>query len=58
MDTSISRSSALSKTVQLIFYMDDINGTIFLKASFLLILLIGLSPSAVILPFTTICATL
>ena len=58
MDTSISRSSALSKTVQLIFDMDDINGTIFLKASFLLILLIGLSPSAVILPFTTICATL
>ena len=58
MDTSISRSSALSKNVQLIFDMDDINGTIFLKASFLLILLIGLSPSAVILPFTTICATL
>ena len=58
MDTSISRSSALSKTVQLIFYMDDINGTIFLKASFLLILLIGLSPSVVILPFTAICATL
>ena len=58
MDTSISRSSALSKNVQLIFDMDDINGTIFLKASFLLFLLIGLSPSAVILPFTTICATL
>ena len=58
MDISISRFSALSKNVQLIFDMDDINGTIFLKASFLLILLIGLSPSVVILPFTAICATL
>ena len=51
---TIFRSSALSINELLIFDMRDQNGALFLKVSFFLALL---SPSTVILPFTSIYAS-
>ena len=50
----MSRSSALSKNVLLIFDMHDLNGKLFLKVSFLFLLLASLLPLTLIPPFTTI----
>ena len=58
MDITISRSSALSMDVLLIFYMPDLTGALFLKTSLLFIRLFKALPAAVILPFTTKCASL
>ena len=49
-----TKSSALSICTPLIFEMQLINGALFLKARFLFRLLASLSPSRVIVPFTTI----
>ena len=50
----LSRFSALSKNVLLIFNMRGLNGALFLKVSFLFIMLASLVPLTLILPFTTI----
>ena len=56
--TPISRSSALSINMLLIFDVHDLNGALFLKISFLFHALTLLSPVTAILPFTTIYASL
>ena len=55
---TISKSSALFINAQLIFDMHDLNWTLFLKISFLFLVLSSLSPSTIILPFTKIYASL
>ena len=52
----MSKSSALSISVLLIFEMQLINGALFLKANFLSYA--SLSPAIVIFPLTTIYASL
>ena len=52
------RSSALSTNVLLIFDIHDLNGTLFLKMSFLFILLASLVPLTLMLPYTTTYASL
>ena len=47
----MSRSSALSIHVLLIFDMYDLNRTLFLQINFLFLVLSSLSPSTLILPF-------
>ena len=48
---TISRSSALSTNVLLIFDMHDLDKALFLKISFLFLVLASLSPLKLILPF-------
>ena len=55
---TISRSCGLSIDLLLIFDMHDLNGALFLKVSFLFLVLALLPPVTIILPFTTIYATL
>ena len=55
---TISRSSALSLNVLLIFDIHELNGALFLKVSFLSTLLTRLLPATLILLFTTIHASL
>ena len=54
----MSRSSALSINVLLIFDMHDLNEALFLKVRFLFLFLALLSPSTVIALFTMIHASL
>ena len=58
MNLTISRSSALSINVSLIFDMHDLKGALFVKVSFLFLFSALLSPSTVIIPLTTIYASL
>ena len=58
MGIATSKSSALSIFMPLIFEIQLINGALFLNARFLFLLLVSLSPSRVISPYTTIWASL
>ena len=55
---TISRSFALSINALLIFDMRDINEALFLKVGFLFLLLLELVPVTLIIPFTTVYASL
>ena len=54
---AISRSSALFINVLLFFDMHDLNKALFLKISFLFLLLALLVPETIFLPFTTVYAS-
>ena len=54
----MSRCSALSMNVLLIFDMCDVKEALFLKVSFSFLLIASLVPLTLTLPFTTISASL
>ena len=55
---TISRSSVLSTNVLLTFNINDLNGALFLKASYLFLLLLTVASVTLFDPFITIYASL